>query len=304
MDVVDGAVATICEMLGMCPGESSTPPPLPEPTCSEGFIRFEDTCIYVSHSTTARNWVEAQIFCTELHSRANLASIHTPGELDFIRSNCSYIGTFFLGGTDAGTEGIWRWNNNQDWSFENWRPGQPDGGGRENCMEMNAEDGFWNDVDCGGFAGRCSPGIGCKLRDTAPPKRFVCSYPLFTFKQSDFGVSADKTDQEKCGPWAGIWPLKQTSSGAENRPSSGGLPSISVVQAPNVPIIISTDTASNIPIVLPSIANLPGRNRKLKNKNKENKKKKSKKNKARKKSENKKNQEKRKKRKKERLGTN
>ena len=86
MDIIDGAVSTICEMLGMCPGESSPPPPLPEPTCMEDFIRFEDTCIYVSHTTTARNWVEAQIACTELHPRANLASVHTLPELDFIRS--------------------------------------------------------------------------------------------------------------------------------------------------------------------------------------------------------------------------
>ena len=93
-------------------------------------------------------------------------------------------------------------------------------------------------------------------------------------------------------------------SGEEGRPSLGGFPSISVIQAPNVPIIISSDPASNIPIILPSIVSLPGRNRKLKNKNKESKKKRSKKNKARKKAENKekKNLEKRQKRKKEKLG--
>ena len=77
-----------------------------------------------------------------------------------------------MGGTDAGSEGIWNWNNGQKWKYENWGPGQPSGHGRENCMEMNAQTGFWNDIDCGGFAGRCPMGIECTIRDKAPPKRF------------------------------------------------------------------------------------------------------------------------------------
>ena len=91
---IDGAVATICEMLGMCPGESS--PPLPEPACSEDFILYEDSCIYVSHTTTARNWVEANISCSELHSRANLATIHTPAELAFIRSRILLLEQYWV----------------------------------------------------------------------------------------------------------------------------------------------------------------------------------------------------------------
>jgi len=302
MNVVDGAVSTICEMLGVCPGESSPPPPLPEPACSQDFIQYEDSCIYVSHTTTARNWVEAQISCTELHPRANLASVHNPAELDFIRSNCSYIGTFFLGGTDAGTEGVWRWNNGRDWSYDNWRPGQPAGQGRENCMEMDAEDGFWNDVDCGGFAGRCVTDVGCRLRDTAPPKRYVCSYALSTFKASDFTpapVDKDNRDQD-CGPWAGVWP--ETSQGEQERPGPGATSGIAIVQAPNVPIIISNNPASNIPIELPTIVSLPFKRKKSKE-NKRMRSKKTKKNKARKNGgkKEKKKQEKRKRKKKDKI---
>lgn len=32
----------------------------------------------------------------------------------------------WLGGTDAGSEGNWRWITGEKWAFTNWRPGQPD----------------------------------------------------------------------------------------------------------------------------------------------------------------------------------
>jgi len=277
MEVVDGAVSAICVMLGLC---EPTPPPLPEPVCADDFIQYEDSCIFVSHSTTAPNWIEAEIACTEVHPRAHLASVHNQAELDFIRSNCSYIGTFFLGGTDAGTEGTWRWNNGRDWDFDNWGSGLPDdnGRGRENCLEMNAENGEWNDIDCGGFAGRCgSVGPDCRIRDSAPPKRYLCSYPLSTFKLSDFEKPVEiKNSDEDCGPWAGIWPQGNSATGEEQRPSA--VAGITIVQAPNVPAVISPNPASNIPIELPTIIELP-RQRK---KNKGRKKTRGKKNKTRK----------------------
>ena len=88
--------------------------------------------------------------------------------------NCSYIGKFFLGGTDSGSENDWKWTGGAEWEFENWKSGEPNGGGRENCMEMEASGlGLWNDIDCSGFASRCNlvGHTGCNLRPSAEPKR-------------------------------------------------------------------------------------------------------------------------------------
>lgn len=71
----------------------------------------------------------------------------------------------WLGGTDDGTEGKWRWVTGEAWIFANWRPGQPDndslGNGRgtpENYLMIwgrevpaaEAPQAYWNDVTISG----------------------------------------------------------------------------------------------------------------------------------------------------------
>ena len=70
-------------------------------------------------------------------------------------------------------------------------------------------------------------------------------------------------------------------AGEEERPSAG-IPSITVVQAPNVPIIVSTNPANNIPIIVPALHRLPGQRKSNKTKNKGRNKARAKKNKDRK----------------------
>ena len=105
----------------------------------------------------------------------------------YFLGNCSYIGKFFLGGTDSGSENNWKWTSGADWEFENWKSGEPNGGGRENCMEMEASGlGLWNDIDCSGFAGRCNE-VGhtaCNHRPSAEPKRWINSSWYSSFQTS------------------------------------------------------------------------------------------------------------------------
>jgi len=172
-------------------------PPAPEDitACRSDFFQVGESCFYVSRNLMARNWVEAQIACMEINS--TLASITNMEELQSIQSNCSYIGKFFLGGTDSGSENNWKWTSGADWEFENWKSGEPNGGGRENCMEMEASGlGLWNDIDCSGFAGRCNE-VGhtaCNHRPSAEPKRYVCGYSM---KQEE--TPAEET--QDCGIW-------------------------------------------------------------------------------------------------------
>ena len=122
----------------------------------------------------ANNWIEAELACMEKNS--SLASVTSKEELLSIQSNCSFVGKFFIGGTDSGSENKWSWKGGGQWEFENWRSGEPNGGRRENCLEMEASGaGLWNDVDC---SGRCREEghTGCNNRVSIEPKRFFLCF--------------------------------------------------------------------------------------------------------------------------------
>jgi len=75
-------------------------------------------------------------------------------------------GLAYLGGSDVDVEGEWRWLKNgveqgQFWSggqagfapnsaYENWLPGEPQGGGGENHLGIRASDGIWLDLSGAG----------------------------------------------------------------------------------------------------------------------------------------------------------
>jgi hypothetical protein len=63
----------------------------------------------------------------------------------------------WIGGSDIATEGQWEWITGEAFTYENWKPGQPDNaGGGENCLHFwtyfgNPPEPFWNDAPCDGF---------------------------------------------------------------------------------------------------------------------------------------------------------
>lgn len=53
----------------------------------------------------------------------------------------------WLGGTDEGSEGYWRWLNSEGWRYEHWSALEPNnGGGAENSLALKP-DGWWIDAD-------------------------------------------------------------------------------------------------------------------------------------------------------------
>ena len=55
---------------------------------------------------------------------------------------------YWMGGTDQGTDGNWRWVTGENWSFNRWYPSQPSGGGEHQLLSSgNLPDGQpgWND---------------------------------------------------------------------------------------------------------------------------------------------------------------
>ena len=105
---------------------------------------------YMAFNTPA-TWYEAEQICK--NRGGHLATISSAEENAYVRSICEEE-LFWIGGTDSGSEGRWRWITGEAFSYENWRDSQPDNSpgyevsaahtGEENFMRMYA-DGTWND---------------------------------------------------------------------------------------------------------------------------------------------------------------
>ena len=103
-------------------------------------------------------WGEAK---TEAESQSYLgyagylATITSEGENDFVDSTflaTTSVHSTFVGGTKE--SGNWEWITGESWSYTNWDPGEPSGGGEERLAMLAAGTGggshdvrgAWNDV--------------------------------------------------------------------------------------------------------------------------------------------------------------
>uniref|UniRef100_A0A4W6FC78 C-type lectin domain-containing protein n=1 Tax=Lates calcarifer TaxID=8187 RepID=A0A4W6FC78_LATCA len=127
--------------------------PLPaqrQGSCSPGWSKYGSRCfIYVQREAT---WVDAERYC--LRYGANLASIHNPGEYDFIqevvRGSTGRFPRAWLGGNDAVKDFAWLWSDGSGFYYQHWSFGEPDNGSNnEKCVVMNQSDDYlWGDANC------------------------------------------------------------------------------------------------------------------------------------------------------------
>jgi hypothetical protein len=94
-------------------------------------------------------WEEAKAACEEWNG--HLVTVNSSGEDEFIFDNFIAPGGLpWLGGTDEGSEGDWRWVTGEPFSYTNWWPGQPDNycesGGCENYLAFGNHmiDAWWD----------------------------------------------------------------------------------------------------------------------------------------------------------------
>ncbi|CAL4114074.1 unnamed protein product, partial [Meganyctiphanes norvegica] len=106
--------------------------PLPE--CPEKYIAVGKKC-YRIESEHSKNWFEAREIC-----QLEESDLAMPEDINvlkaFLYDDGVYTGIdFWLGASDLDQEGSWRWLSGKE-MHHNWDELQPDGGNRENCMEI------------------------------------------------------------------------------------------------------------------------------------------------------------------------
>jgi len=97
---------------------------------------------YYKVYTTRVSWHEAKKRCEA--AGGHLACVESKQENDFL-TRIAKGRLCFLGGTDSGAEGDWRWINGKSLTFTNWGPNEPNnahGGEHYVCIVSK---GLWND---------------------------------------------------------------------------------------------------------------------------------------------------------------
>ncbi|VDI04724.1 neurocan core protein [Mytilus galloprovincialis] len=120
-------------------------------SCKYGWKMHEDKCYYFSSSN--KNWRGAKSACQNLNSM--LAEPKQMSDINFLKSNAKkFRKTFWLGGSDKVTEGVWVWTTSgQGFTVTDWytrtvhEPNNANG--VEHCLDIHKNlDYEWNDEKC------------------------------------------------------------------------------------------------------------------------------------------------------------
>ncbi|XP_044192370.1 lactose-binding lectin l-2-like [Thunnus albacares] len=132
--------------------------------CPMFWYSFNDRCYkYVS---TRMTWADAELYCVS--QKANLVSIHSLGEHNFVKSLIKNFDVawrkVWIGLNDIPKEGRWMWSDGSAVDFVFWNSGEPNNHrGNEDCVQTNGDtDLKWNDVPCSlTFPYVCASRIDC-----------------------------------------------------------------------------------------------------------------------------------------------
>ncbi|XP_008406068.1 CD209 antigen-like [Poecilia reticulata] len=142
---VDNLTAEQDELLGRIDKLNAT---LQEKRCPAGWRKFQYSCYFPS--TTKKTWTLSREDC---HSKgADLAIVTSKDEMNFINSlyNDKEV---WIGLSDGGVEGQWKWVDGTPLTLTFWAQGQPNShqGRNQDCVEVwhrSKGDGDWNDENC------------------------------------------------------------------------------------------------------------------------------------------------------------
>ncbi len=93
------------------------------------------------------NWTLARDYCVAQGAR--LANIANSTQNLSLQTVIPAGGSAWIGANDIAVEGSWVWLNEGQLVYSNWRSGEPNNSGNEDCARFREWDGLWNDWKCG-----------------------------------------------------------------------------------------------------------------------------------------------------------
>ena len=125
---------------------------------------FENYCY--KFSSESKDWNSAETVCVE--NSAHLASVHSDREVEFL--NQIINSTIWIG--LEWKETTYQWSDRSAFDYTNWKSGEPNGAGDENCVAQfyspkTAYNRKWNDDRCNAYRGKsyvCKKKLKGKLR--------------------------------------------------------------------------------------------------------------------------------------------
>ncbi|XP_033764206.1 brevican core protein-like [Pecten maximus] len=135
---------------------TTTMPTTTKKTCSSfhpvaSLVKFyRNSCLrFVSGD---KSWNDADTDCRR-HGGL-LLQIHSQQDQDFVYESLKSLhwsdSGAWIGATDSGSEGHWRWSDGSRVKYGHWSPGEgpSHNATNENCAMISVDDGMWYDYDC------------------------------------------------------------------------------------------------------------------------------------------------------------
>ena len=97
---------------------------------------------------SGKDWNGARAHCQGQGPSGDLASIPDQETNEFISSLLPDAGGYWIGGTDAASEGAWQWSDGTPWSYTSWGRGEPNNDGGQHYL-VTANYGRWADAALG-----------------------------------------------------------------------------------------------------------------------------------------------------------
>ncbi|XP_054636096.1 CD209 antigen-like protein C isoform X2 [Dunckerocampus dactyliophorus] len=117
-------------------------------TCPSGWKKFGTSCYYSSPTTTKKTWSQSRSDCQA--KGADLVIINSQEEKEFVNGLYSSYNEVWLGLTNHGIKGQWKWVDGTSLTTAYWAPGQPNGFVEDqDCVEFfSSEKAEWFDDEC------------------------------------------------------------------------------------------------------------------------------------------------------------